>query len=120
MVDVLTLDELTQIQSVTGGGDSDQTKVGRIETILRDAETRIATGGAVEPTGAVGDVSADDLEGDMVVKANVGTFIAQLGLNDRIDVETLTTEQLLQVQLISESNDNDSVKRTRVEELLIN
>jgi hypothetical protein len=45
-IDRLTMEELTQVQAVTSSGDNDQTKIQRIETILRDAEARIAAGGS--------------------------------------------------------------------------
>ncbi len=120
LVPALTLDELAQIQAITSSSGPDQTKVGRIETILRAADERIAAGGAVAPTGAVGDVSTDDLAGDRVVAANVGAYIARLGLADQIDVDALSTDQLLQVQLISESSEGDTQQRARVEQLLLN
>lgn len=116
MVEMLTLDELAQIQSITGGGDADDTKMRRIETILRDAEARIAAGGGVTPSGPTGDVTAEDLAGDRVVKANVGAFIAQLGINDEVNVDTLSTDQLLQVQLIQGTSDTDEEKRMAVME----
>lgn len=118
MVDVLTLEELAQIQSVTGGGDAEETKVRRIETILRDAEARIAAGGAVVPSGPPGDVTPADLAGDRVVKANVGSFIAELGMNDEVNVDTLSTDQLLQIQLVQGTRDTDEEKRMAVERLL--
>lgn len=119
-IDQLTLDELTRIQSVSVSSGTPDTKVQRIETILREADERIAAGGAVTPSGPAGDITADDLEGDMVVKANVGAFLAQLGIAGDYDVEALSTDQLLQIQSIQGSNDDASVQRTRVEELLSN
>ncbi|MBA3324925.1 MAG: hypothetical protein H0T41_06540 [Rhodobacteraceae bacterium] len=120
MVEMLTLEELAQIRSITGGGDAEETKTRRIETILRDAEGRIAAGGAVTPQGTTGDISADDLEGDMVVKANVGAFLAQLGMAEQVDVDTLTTDELLQVQLVQGTDDTMEEKRMAIEELLEN
>ncbi len=120
MVDALTLDELARIQGITSSTYSETSKVRKIETVLRAADERIAAGGAVAPTGAVGDITNDDLDGDQVVKANVGVFVAQLGLNDQIDVDTLTTDQLLQLQLIQQSGDGDASQRMRVENLLLN
>lgn len=120
MVDMLTLDELAQIQAATNGSIADTAKVGRVNEILTTAEERIAAGGAVVPQGAAGDITNADLEGDQVVKANVGAYIAQLGLNDRIDVDTLSTDQLLQVQLIQQGNENDGEKKMKVEQLILN
>lgn len=120
MVDSLTLEELTRIQGVTSGTTAENSKVLAIETILRDADARIAAGGAVVPTGTLGDITTEDLAGDMVVKANVGAYIAQLGLNDQIDVEALSTDQLLQVQLIQGSSEGEAQQRMKVEQLLLN
>ena len=120
MVDFLTLEELTRIQGATSGTTTDSAKVQAIETILRDADARIAAGGSVVPSGPVGDITNEDLAGDQVVKANVGAYIAQLGLNDRIDVNTLTTEQLLQVQLVQQSSEGDAEQRMKVEQLILN
>lgn len=120
MVDMLTLDELAQIQATSSLGIGEQAKTQRITTILRDAEARIAAGGAVTPSGPAGDITTDDLAGDKVVAANVGAFLAQLGLSDEIDVDSLTTEQLLQVQLVQESSDGDAAKRMRIENMLLN
>jgi len=58
MVEVLTLDELAQIQAITNSGESEQSQKGRLDTVLRTAEERIATGGAVVPTGPAGDTEA--------------------------------------------------------------
>ncbi len=120
MVDMLTLDELAQIQSATSGGESDSAKVGRIERILATADERIAAGGAVVPSGPAGDVTTDDLGADRVVAANVGAFIAQLGLQDQIDVNALTTDQLLQLQLVQESEEGEAAQKAQVEQLLLN
>jgi len=118
MVERLTLEELAQIQSVTGGGDPESVKVQRIETIFRDAEERIAAGGAVEPSGPAGDLTTQDLAGDAVVKANVGAYLAQLGLASEVDVDTLTTDELLQVQLVQGSTDSEDEQRAKIEALL--
>ena len=64
MVDMLTLEELTRIQATTSGTVADNAKVQQIETILRDADARIAAGGAVVPEGPVGDLTTDDLTAD--------------------------------------------------------
>lgn len=120
MVDMLTLDELAQIQAATNSTTADTAKVGRINEILTTAEERIAAGGAVVPQGATGDITNEDLAGDQVVKANVGAFIAQLGMNDRIDVDTLTTDQLLQVQLVQQSSEGEASQKAQIEQLLLN
>ena len=120
MVDMLTLDELAaESRPRPTAPPRTPRKVGRINEILTTAEERIAAGGAVVPQGATGDITNEDLAGDQVVKANVGVFIAQLGLNDRIDVDTLTTDELLQLQLIQQGDDGDAEHRMRVEKLLL-
>lgn len=120
MVDILTLDELARIQAVTSSQVSDNAKMQQIETIQRDADARIAAGGAVVPSGPPGDLTTEDLAADAVVKANVGAYLAQLGLSDKIDVDKLTTDQLLQVQLVQESSEGDAEKRMRIENMLLN
>lgn len=117
MIDSLSLDELAQIEAVTTSADTDAVKTDRIETILRGADARIAAGGATEPVGAVGDISTEDLAADMVVKANVGAYVAQLGLGDQVDVDMLTTDELLQVQLVQESGVGIDEQRVKVEQL---
>ena len=42
------------------------------------------------------------------------------GLADKVDVDTLTTDQLLQIQLIQESTDGEPEQRARIEQLLMN
>lgn len=119
MVPELTLEELTQIQSVLAGAGSDGAKTDRIDTILRDADARIAAGGAVTPTGPAGDVTPEDLEGDMVVRANVGAYIAQLGMQDEVDVDMLSTDQVLQVQSIMNSDRDEGAARMAIQQTVL-
>lgn len=116
-IDTLTIEELSQIQSVTNSTDDDQIKIGRIETILRDAEARIAAGGGLAPTGVVGDVSTDDLKSDLVTRENVGSYVAQLGLADQVKVDALTTDQISQIQLVQSSEDPLDLQRARIVEI---
>jgi hypothetical protein len=117
-IDTLTIEELSQIQSVSNSSDADQTKIGRIETILRDADERIATGGATEPTGVAGDVRPEDLKADLVTRENVGAYVAQLGLAEQVKVDALTTDQVSQIQLVQSSDDSVDVQRERIEEIV--
>lgn len=118
MVDVLTLDELAQVQAITNSGESEQSQKGRLDTVLRTAEERIATGGAVVPTGPVGDIQASDLEGIDDVRHSVRAEIAELGLNTEVDVDQLTNDQLMQVNLTLQQSANESEKKMKVRELL--
>ncbi len=120
MIESLSLDELTQIQAVSSSAGTQTSKVQRIETIMTGAEERIAAGGSVEPTAAAGDLSAEDLDGDMVVKAYVGAYLAKLGIADEVDVEAMTTDELLQVQLVQESNDGPDEQRIKIKEMMAN
>lgn len=117
MVDSLTLEELARIQSVTSGSATEAAQIQQIETIMREAEERIAEGGAVEPTGTTGDITPGTLEGDRVVAANVGTFLTQIGMHD-VDVNSLSTEELLQIQSVQQTNDSDDMMRQAVEEII--
>ncbi|PJN95966.1 hypothetical protein CNY89_05355 [Amaricoccus sp. HAR-UPW-R2A-40] len=118
MVEVLTLDELAQIQAITNSGESEQSQKGRLDTVLRTAEERIATGGAVVPTGPAGDIQASDLEGIDDVRHSVRAEIAELGLNTEVDVDKLTNDQLMQVNLTLQQSANESEKKMKVRELL--
>ncbi len=117
MVDSLTLEELSQIQAATSGSSSEAGAREQVETILRSAEERIAAGGAVAPTGPVGDITAGSLEGDTVVAANVSSYLAQLGIND-VDAAALSADQLLQIQALQPLNESDEMKRRRIEEIV--
>jgi hypothetical protein len=118
MVEVLTLDELAQVQAITNSSESEESQKGRIDTVLRTAEERIAEGGAVVPTGPVGDIQASDLEGIDDVRNSVRAEIAELGLNTEIDVDKLTNDQLMQVNLTLQQSANESEKRMKVRTLL--
>lgn len=118
MVEVLTLDELAQIQAITNSGESEQSQKGRLDTVLRTAEERIADGGAVVPTGPAGDIQASDLEGIDDVRNSVRAEIAELGLNTEIDVDKLTNDQLMQVNLTLQQSANESEKKMKVRKLL--
>lgn len=117
MVPVLTLDELAQIQAITGSGDSTQGQKDRVETVLRSAEERIADGGAVIPTGPKGDINAADLEGIDDIRHSVRADIAQMGMNSEIDVDRLTNDQLMRIHLISQSNAASSEKKMQIEKI---
>jgi hypothetical protein len=118
MVESLTLDELTQIQAVASTSGNDKVKTDRIGVILADAEKRIAGGGSVIPRAADGDVSADDLDADMVLKANLQKNLNQAGVTKAVDPESLTTEQLTQIELISSGTESNNVKRMEIEKVL--
>lgn len=118
MVDVLTLDELAQVQAITSSGESQQSQKGRLDTVLRTAEERIAAGGAVTPTGPVGDIQASDLEGIDDVRHSVRAEIAKLGLNSEIDVDKLTNDQLMQIHLTTQNSSNDSEKKMQIRTLV--
>lgn len=120
MVEVLTLDELAQVQAITNSGESEQSQKGRIDTVLRTAEERIATGGAVVPTGPVGDIQASDLEGIDDVRHSVRAEIAELGLNSEVDVDQLTNDQLMQINLTVQRSANESEKKMAIRKLLEN
>jgi hypothetical protein len=120
MVEVLTLDELAQIQAITNSGGSTESQKGRLDTVLRTAEERIAAGGAVAPTGAVGDIQASDLEGIDDIRHSVRAEIAELGLNTEIDVDQLTNDQLMQVHSTTQRNMNESEKKMAIRTLLEN
>lgn len=117
MIDTLTLDELARIQAATSGSSTEAATREQVETILREAEERIAAGGAVTPTGPVGDITAGSLEGDAVVAANVSSYLAQLGMND-VDAAALSSDQLLQIQALQPLNESDEMKRRRIEEIV--
>ena len=120
MVEVLTLDELAQVQAITNSGESEQSQKGRLDTVLRTAEERIATGGAVVPTGPVGDIQASDLEGIDDVRHSVRAEIAELGLNTEVDVDQLTNDQLMQINLTVQRSANESEKKMAIRKLLEN
>lgn len=120
MVEVLTLDELAQVQAITNSGESEQSQKGRIDTVLRTAEERIATGGAVVPTGPAGDIQASDLEGIDDVRHSVRAEIAELGLNSEVDVDQLTNDQLMQINLTVQRSANESEKKMAIRKLLEN
>jgi hypothetical protein len=88
--------------------------------VLRTAEERIAAGGAVAPTGAVGDIQASDLEGIDDIRHSVRAEIAELGLNTEIDVDQLTNDQLMQVHSTTQRNMNESEKKMAIRTLLEN
>ena len=118
MVPMLTLDELTQVQAITNSGGSEQAQKDRLGTVLRDAEDRIAAGGAVVPQGAAGDISAADLEAIADVRHNVRAGIAQLGMNSEIDVDKLTNDQLMRIQLVTQSNTAESEKKMQIQKIV--
>lgn len=118
MVESLTLEELTLIEAANSTGGNDAAKVDQIETVLRNAEDRIAAGGGVVPSGPAGDVTAEDLDSLMVVKSNVQAQLAQLGV--AADVETLSDEQLLEIQAISGGTQDDTTKKEMVETVIAN
>ncbi len=119
MVPELTLEELSQIQSIGSSGDADAMKEDRIDTVLRGADERIAAGDVATPTGPVGDVTPADLEGDMVVKANVGAYIAQLGMQDEVNVDMLSTDELLQIQSIMNSDRDEGEARMAIQQTVL-
>lgn len=120
MVDVLTLEELTRINSFTSGDLAPNEKKANIETVLRDADERIAAGGAVVPSGPPGDLNASDLEGIADIRHNVRAEIAELGMNTEIDVDTLTNDQLMQIHLITQNVSNEGEQRMQIEKIVAN
>jgi hypothetical protein len=118
MVEVLTLDELAQVQAITSSGGSTQSQKDRLDTVLRTAEERIAAGGAVAPTGAAGDIQASDLEGIEDIRHSVRAEIAELGLNSEIDVDKLTNDQLMQIHLTTQNNSNESEQKMQIRKLV--
>ncbi len=119
MIDSLTLEELTLIQGITSGSETDMVKSDRIGTVMRDAEARIAAGGAVVPTGTVGDVQASDMTSTVVLEASVGQELAKLGMEE-IVVENLSDQQLMEIQNVSSGTQSEDVKKQQIELILAN
>ncbi|MBP7240722.1 hypothetical protein [Amaricoccus sp.] len=118
MVDVLTLEELTRIQGLTSGALSPSEKVAQIEAVLRDADERIATGGAVIPSGPPGDITTGDLDGITDIRHGVRAEIAKLGMNSEVDVDTLTDDQLMRIHLVTQSVSNEGAQKMQIEKIV--
>lgn len=120
MVDVLTLEELTRIQGITSGDFAPNEKVAHIETVLREADERIAAGGAVVPSGPAGDLNMGDLDSTTDIRHSVRAEIAELGLNGEIDVDALSDDQVMQIHLITQNTSNTSEQRVQIQNIVAN
>lgn len=118
MVPMLTLDELAQVQAITNSGGSEQSQKDRLGTVLRTAEERIADGGAVVPQGPAGDVNAANLEGIADIRHSVRAEIAEMGMNQTVDVDRLTDDQLMRIHLMSQSQMSDGEKKMQIEKIV--
>lgn len=119
MVDALTLDELTEIQAITSGSETNMIKTDRIGSVMRNAEERIAAGGSVVPSGPAGDVQAEDMTSTAVLEASVGQTLAQLGFTD-VDAESLSDQQLMEIQNVSSGTETEEVKTQEIERIIAN
>lgn len=119
MVDMLTLDELTRVQAFLSGNSTNSQKVAHIQTVLRDADERIAAGGAVVPKGATGDLTTEDLEAVTDIRQSVRTEIAELGMNSTIDVDALSEDQLMRVHLIAQTVSNEGERKMQIEKIVM-
>ena len=120
MIGMLSLVELAQIEAVSGGGDAAQTKVARIEIILRDAEARIAAGGAVGATGATGDFGAEALAATRDLESSVAASLARLGFGADVAVGRLSAGQLGQIELVTAGGAPEAEQRAQIERILAN
>ncbi|MBP7001950.1 hypothetical protein [Amaricoccus sp.] len=117
MIDVLTLEELTRIQGLSSGLSPSE-RAAQIDVVLRDADERIAEGGAVIPRGPKGDINAADLDGIDDIRHGVRAEIAELGMNSDIDVDTLTEDQLMRIHLITQSVSNEAEQKMQIEKIV--
>lgn len=113
-VQMLTLQQLQEVELTLNGSDSDDVKRGRIEQIM--AEAPMAGGAAMSTeTQSTGMTSLADASGlQDAVKAD----IAMLGIDEEVDVDMLTVGQLSRITLTMNNSDNDDQKRDQVREIL--
>jgi len=103
-VGVLSVEQLGQIENITGSTDDDVLKKQRIEQVLADAGFAPATTASEnDPTNGLGGLVSADL--------------ARLGMND-VDVATLPVEKLTLVRGVTSSSEDDVQQRARVERIL--
>jgi hypothetical protein len=111
MIPALTHEELMEIQAITGDAVEDAARVGRIETVLREAEARIVAAGGVVPEPRGADVAVG-------LEASVGQSLARLGLAGDVDVDALTPDQLLRIQAIGDGGDGPAEQRAQIERVI--
>lgn len=117
MVGMMTLMQLQEIELTLNGTDTDEVKMGRIETVMADASMMPGGMGTMSSEGmASGGMSG--MSGASGLEEIVRTDLAQLGISDEVDVNALTVGQLSEVTLVMNGTDTDDVKRGRVEQIL--
>jgi hypothetical protein len=98
-VDTLTLSQLSEIQNVVAGGESNDVKKARVEEILGNEATA---------TGRLGVVQLQD---------SAAADLAAIGV-DSETVGLLTISQLGQIENVMSSSASDSEKRAQVEKII--
>lgn len=106
VIELLTLDELAQIETVGSGGASNQQKAERIRLIVADAEARMPAVAA----------PAEDL-GLMQLRDSGTTTLARLGM-DTAPLDTLTRDELAQIETIGSSGASRNEKIGQIERIL--
>ena len=102
-VGVLSVEQLGQIENITGSTDDDVLKKQRIELVLADAGFAPVTTTENDPTNGLGGLVTADL--------------ARLGMND-VDVAGLPLEKLTLIRGVTSSSEDAVQQRARVERIL--
>jgi hypothetical protein len=107
VIDVLTVDELAQIEAVGSGSASDEEKSQQIMVIVADAEARMPAGSAAP---------AEDL-GLRQLRDSATTLLSQLGM-DTAALDALSLDELAQVQAVGSGSATDSEKVGQIERII--
>ncbi len=113
-VDMLTLRQLQEIELTVNGTETNDVKRGAVERIMGDMP--MSAEAAMQPAGQpAGMMSLADASG---LQDAVMSDLANLDIDEAVDVDMLTVGQLSQITLTMNGNDSDATKRDRVRKIL--
>lgn len=113
-VDMLTLRQLQEIELTVNGTETNDVKRGAVERIMADMP--MSGEAAMAPAGqSAGMMTLADASG---LQDAVKSDLANLDIDEAVDVDMLTVGQLSQITLTMNGNDSDNTKRNRVRNIL--
>jgi hypothetical protein len=107
VIDVLTVDELAQIETVASGSSSNEEKSEQIMLIVADAEARMPT----EPAAPSEDLGLTQL------RDSATTTLSQLGM-DTSALDAMSLDELAQVQAVGSGSATDNEKVGQIERII--